>query len=66
MFQPQVSRNEGIMSPLGNVPSKMANVHQEEAIEAASASRGAQEMSDAVLGVKASWPGGICDGVVGS
>jgi len=55
-----------MMSPCGDVPSKMADANQEEAIEAASASRGAQEMSDAVLGVKASWPGGICDGVVGS
>ncbi len=66
MFHPQVSRKEGMMSPCGDVPSKRADANQEEAIEAASASRGAQEMSDAVLGVKASWPGGICDGVVGS
>ena len=54
------------MSPLGNVPSKMANVHQEEAIEAASASMGDHEISFAVLGAKASGPGSICDGVVGS
>ena len=55
-----------MMSPFGDMPSKMADANQEEAIEAASASRGDHERSDSVLGVKASWPGGSGDGVVGS
>jgi hypothetical protein len=44
----------------------MADAYQEEAIEAASASMGDHERADSVLGSKIAWPGGVCDGVVGS
>ena len=50
----------------GIVPSMMSDANQEEAIEAASASMGDHERADSVLGAKSAWPGGVCDGVVGS
>jgi len=50
----------------GIVPSMMSDANHEAAIEAASASMGDHERADSVLGSKIAWPGGICDGVVGS
>ena len=50
----------------GIVPARMSDAHQEEAIEAASASMDDHERADSVLGSRIAWPGGVCTGVVGS
>src|SRR5712691_1671069 len=42
----------------------MSDAHQEEALEAASASMDDHERADSVRGSRIAWPGGVCKGVV--
>ncbi len=46
------------------IPAMRFDTHQEEAIEAASASMGDHGRADSVLGSRSAWPGGVCDDVV--
>jgi len=50
----------------GIVPSMMSDAKSRGGDLGGFASMGDHERADSVLGSKIAWPGGICDGVVGS